>query len=479
MFKRFLFFSSFFVLILFFTNAPSIAQKSMARPTVWDVYPTMNLSEIQAVVDSASNGDTISFHAGTYDWSGALTPIYDNYANEGAIKIIDKTLTIKGARGNLIRGPDTTWDYNTTWGSNAFYIQDEDTNNDVTFNGLNIEHFMRGIAAFSYNLSPHTANHNTRNVTVKNCSISDIARYSITVICSMGDILIESNTVSQCTLGAISISYLDHPTDLWQPDDSKVNIRRNTITGCPWMGMHVEMTKNFRIENNSIALSSPSEFTGHITGPGSGIYILGAQRGTVFSSNSISNYPIGISVDGKGAWGSPPALPAENILIKRNKVSCLFYNECYGISLAYDDSSGHTVTGNEINLTSEGAVGIYSETNNNFFGKNKISGSGRIGFWLSGRTLNDIYPAYAHNESLNNNNLCGFTASEAHYYLDSVTYDNSIIGSDMCPWTYKDYGTNNTIIGGTNITSMTVQTLNPIPQKSGQDFREARKRIRF
>jgi len=437
----------------------------MANPHVWDVYPTMILSEIQAVVNGASNKDTVFFHAGTYDWSGA--PTYSNYANEDAIKILDKTLTIKGEPGNLIKGPDTIGDFRDMVGSNAFYFQDEETNNDVTFKGLNIEHFMRGIAAFSYNLSPRTNNHNARNVAVRNCSISDMARYSITIICSMGDTLIEGNTISQCSLGAISISYLGPGYDIWQPDKSKVDIRRNEITECPWMGMHVEMTKNFRIENNSIALSGPSSNTGYKSGPGSGIYIMGAKKGTVVSSNSISNYPTGISVDGLGDWGSPPALSAEDILIKKNKVSCVFYDECYGISLCYDDSSGHTVMGNEINLTAEGAVGIYSETHNNNYTQNKISGSGRIGVWLSGTDYGDYpgeIPAYAHDESFKANDVCGFTASDAHYYLDPVTHDNSIIGSDTCPWTYKDYGTNNTIIGigGTNITGTTVQALSPI-----------------
>jgi hypothetical protein len=129
-------------------------------------------------------------------------------------------------------------------------------------------------------------------------------------------------------------------------------------------------------------------------------------------------------------------------------------------------------------MTSVGAVGIYTETNNNNYTQNKISGSGRIGVWLSA-TDYDGFPAIAHHESFKANDVCEFTASEAHYYLGFLTHDNSIIGSDRCPWTYKDDGTNNTIIGGTNITGTTVQALSLIRQKPRQDFREARKRIRF
>ena len=467
----------FIALFLLFAIVPSAAQQSKVRPTVWHVDPAMNRLQIQAVVDSASNGDTVYFHTGTYDWSDA--PIYPRYANEGAINIIDKTLTIKGEPGNLIKGPDSVGTGLDQRGIHAFHVLDEDTDNDATFVGLNIQHFMRGVVAF-HNFgalpdSPEYTIPNARNVTVKNCAITDIARQGIIVDDATGNISIEHNTLSQCAVEGIWVSYSGPDGTYWQPDKSTVNVSGNKITSSSLAGIYAGRTKNFQVENNSISMLGPSIGT-------HGICIEGAKKGTVVFANPITNYQFGILGAG---WSSPPNnYDSENMIIDKNKVSCISPDWCYGIILDYDLSSGHTVTRNEINLTSTRGVGIYSEVNHSFYEKNKISGSGRAAVYLSGWDYpgGTGLPTYAHHELFQGNDVSKFTPSEAHYFLEYGTHENQIFGFGRSPWTHKDYGINNLIIGGTNITNATVQALgvfSEVGKKHLNEFREARKNILF
>ncbi|MFQ6054409.1 MAG: hypothetical protein ACE5J3_00315, partial [Methanosarcinales archaeon] len=81
-------------LIILITTGFVLAQKEQTQATIWNIYSTMSRGDIQNIVDIASDGDTIFFHTGVYDWSGA--DIWYRFENKGAISIIDKTLTIKG-----------------------------------------------------------------------------------------------------------------------------------------------------------------------------------------------------------------------------------------------------------------------------------------------------------------------------------------------------------------------------------------------
>jgi len=465
----------FIALFLLFTTVPAIAQKGRVRPTVWDVYPAMDRLAIQGVVNSASNGDTIYFHAGEYDWSGAL-PIYPRWANEGAINIIDKTLTIKGEPGNLIKGPDSPIIDGWRWGLHAFHVLDEDTDNDVTFVGLSIRHFMRGLCV-SHNIAvvPNVTEYsvpNARNVTITDCAISDIANQPILIMDVTGNILIQNNQISQCGRG-IWLVYRGPDFAHWQPDKSIVRIRGNIFTSCRDWGLYTERTKNFRFENNSISMPGP--LLGLY-----GICIGGAKKGTILSANSISNYEYGILVQG---WSSPPdSAVAENLVIDKNKVSCVSPDWCNGIRLDYDLSSGHIVSGNEINLTSTDGVGIYSEVNHSLYRQNKISGTGRVAIRLSGQVHSGGYSAYAHHELFLANDVSTFAPSGPHYRLDDVTHDNTIAGSEKSPWTYMDFGVNNLIIGGTNITyatSLVLSAVSKVPPEPGERMKEARKIILF
>jgi parallel beta-helix repeat protein len=468
----------FIALFLLFTTMPAVAQKGKVRPTVWDVYPAMDRLAIQGVVNSASNGDTIYFHAGEYDWSGAV-PIYPRWANEGAINIIDKTLTIKGEPGNLIKGPDSPIIDGWRWGLHAFQVLDEDTDNDVTFVGLNIQHFMRGLCV-SHNIAvvPNVTEYsvpNARNVTITDCAISDIANQPILLCDVTGNILIQNNQISQCARG-IWLAYRGPDFAYWQPNKSSVSISRNIFTSCRDWGIYAERTKNSRFENNSISTTPDPLLLTY------GIYVGGAKKGTVISANSISNYKYGICVEG---WSSPPdSAVAENMVIVNNKVSSVFPKSCFGIVLNYDLSSRHTITRNEINLTSQNGVGIYSEVNHSFYEQNKISGSGFAAVYLAqwDYSQGTGLPTYAHHELFAGNDVSQFTPSAAHYYLDYGTHDNKVIGFGRSTWTYMDFGVNNIIIGGTNITFATIQALSAVTAvspKPGDELREARKNIIF
>ncbi len=474
--KKLLTASLFIVLFLFIAFTPSLAQKGQARPTVWHVYPAMDRLLIQAVVDGASNGDTVYFHAGTYDWSNA--PVYARWVDEGAINIIDKTLTIKGEPGNLIKGPDSVGNVTEMTGLCAFQVVDLDTNNDVTFIGLNIRHFMRGVQT-GYQTGIPNVNEftvpNTRNVTVRNCVITDIARQAISISDPTGNIAIENNILSQTGRGAIWLVYRGPDFAYWQPDKTNVKISGNTITtGLPW-GLYAERTKNFRVENNIFNVPSPE--LGQY-----GIAISGAKKGTVVASNAISNYQYGIYTEG---WSSPPNnTPAENVFIDNNKISCVAPVWCFGIYFVNDLSSGHLVTRNQINLTSKNGIGIYSETNHNIYSLNKISGTGSSAVLLAGTDYTPYggLPAFANHETFLANDVSKFTPNQAHFYLDYGTHENLVIGSPKPPWTYKDFGASNLIIGGTNITNATFQALSAVStvsQKPGADSREARKNIIF
>jgi parallel beta-helix repeat protein len=468
----------FVAMCLLFAIGPSAVLQGKPRPTTWHVYPSMDRELIQSVVNNALNGDTVYFHAGTYDWSGA--PIYPRYANEGAINIIDKTLTIKGEPGNLIMGPDSpTNDAGVMYGIHAFHVLDLDTTHDVVFMGLNIQHFMRGIVIW-HNVGalpeiPEYTVPNARNITIKNCTISDTARQGIGIMDATGSILIQNNTVATQKGTGIWLTYLGPDSTNWQPDNSTVKISENNITSSPSLGIYVSRTKNCRVENNSVSMESPSIGLW-------GIGIEASRKGTIIFANSVANYRRGISVRG---WSSPSNdNGAENLIIDKNKVICMSPNWCYGIIDDLDLSSGHLITRNEINLTSTDGVGIYTEGNHNYYEQNRISGTGWTAVCLYSwdYTGGTGMPTYPHHDTFLANDVSKFTASEAHYYLDYGTHDNQVFGFGKSPWTYKDFGVNNLIIGGTNITSTALQALgilSPEGKKPHNVFREGRENILF
>ena len=177
----------------------TINPASGAKAKCWHVYPSMTRLVIQATIDGASNGDTILFHAGTYDWSD--TPLSQKDTNTGAIQIIDRSLKIKGEEGTLLIGPqsnDLPYPVLSQEGVNAFNITDLGLDNDVVFDRLSFQTFLRGIRCGFGTEDPYNAvtEPNMRNLTITNCTFSDIHRDAISISHIGGNVLIQGNDFS-------------------------------------------------------------------------------------------------------------------------------------------------------------------------------------------------------------------------------------------------------------------------------------------
>jgi parallel beta-helix repeat protein len=312
--------------------------KAIAK--TWDVYPEMTRAEIQAVIDLASDGDSINFRAGTYDWSHA--PLTVRGDNEGAINIIEKSLLIKGELDTLIVGRDSVGPTGTDpEGVNAFYVQDLDLDNDVTFDGLNFQTFLRGIAVNYITIPPgehYFAEPNARNITVKDCTFSDIHRDAVSLSNVRGDILIQNNEMSVSRMGMFIDWYWSENPEDWQPEDSYVQILGNNINS-NFHGIYLAQTTNVVVEQNTIDCGR------------TGIWNTYARKGTVLSENSLFNCIRGIYIF--GCWISGIKYEAEGAVVEKNKLIDI---RRFGISIAGDASFGHTVSKNEIHMAPGGRV---------------------------------------------------------------------------------------------------------------------------
>ena len=427
-----------------------LASGSPAIAETWDVYPTMTRLEIQAVVDSASDGDTINFNPGVYDWSDA--PLTVTGDNEGAVTIIEKSLTLKGESGTLIFGPDSLGEA----GANAFYVIDVDIDNDVTFDNLNFQNFLRGIAVASITLLPegYIAEPNARNITVKDCTFTDIHRDAISLSNVRGDILIQNNEISAERMGMF-IDWVWSRDNDWQAEDSHVRILGNEIDSVT-RGIYLSMTTNVAIMRNEIECESI------------GIHNYRTRKGTVIAENSLFNCYSGIRID--GSWSLGVRYEAEEAVIEKNK---FFDMQMYGIVLVGNACSNHTVSKNDIHMLPYSYAGIFTRSYSDYFGQNKITGSGYFAFYFRGG------PGYwAHHEILHANNVNQFTPDICHFYLDYPTHDNLIVGSGMGHNTYIDDGYNNRITGAMPMTGGIGQDLSEVIKERNEELQESGK-IKF
>ncbi len=451
-----------FSMIVFISGSLAIAKKNKPKGAMWDVYPEMIRGEIQVFVDAALDGDTIYFHAGTYDWSDASPT--ERGDNQGAINIIDKSLIIKGEQDTIIVGPDSTGGTEDhPWGVNAFYIQNLDISNDVTFDGLEFHNFLRGIDVGHITDvigdDYYIAKPNAKNITVKNCKFSDIHRDAISLSNVGGNILIHNNNIISADRYGMFISwYWAEPRPYWQPDDSYVQILRNKISS-DRIGVFIADSTNVFVEQNTIVNCERW-----------GIYNDGARKGTFIISNSIFNCRTGILI--WGGWYEGHKYEAEGAVIEKNN---LYDITDGGIDIVGNECFGHTVSKNKIHMAPISATGIYSEGHDNYFGQNKISGSGWIAFCL-GYNGSSIIP---YNETLQANNVNQFSPTKYwHFYLHFGTHDNLIIGSGMGHNTYVDNGYNNRITGVTPMAGGIGQDLSEAIKKRNEELKEARK-IKF
>jgi len=415
----------------------TVSLSSAGKATKWDVYDWMDRSVIQAYINGASNGDIIFFHAGTYDWSD--TPIAYGWVQASAIVINNKTLTLRGEAGTLLIGPqsiDGTGE--SAQGANAFMITDPDTNNDVTFDRLSIQTFLRGIYSIHITYrDPETniyvAEPNLRNLTIKNCTFRDIHRDPISISHIAGDVLIQNNEMSGGRFGFYCDWYwsLDHLA--WQPENTCLQIIGNkfsSINHC----LLFQQTSNVIIKDNNISGA----------GLNGGIALSNSKNGPIISGNVLSNFRWGIYLLGQNLRGA---------IIEKNIIK----NVVWGIDV---QGCRHVVSANIVDLGANSHFGICSDLgNNNYFGQNNIRGTGWCAFWLWGPSPG---PDGAHNETLQANNVDNFIPTWAHFQFDPMTYDNLVIGSGMETNTYIDLGVNNRIKG-----------LTPLPGGIGQDLIDA------
>lgn len=465
MLKKFLGFIAFIFaiswLMILIPSHLSFAQNG----TTWDVDPGMTRSTIQSYIDGATDGDTIYFHAGTYDWSGA--PLTQRGDNGGAINIIDKTLVIYGEQGAVIQGPgsnDPTGEYPE--GVNAFYIQNLDLDKDVTFDGLCFQTFLRGITA-SYISSASVAGDvyyiiepNARNITVKNCSFSDIHRDAISISHVGGNVLIQNNDISAARMGSFFDWYWSDGHAAWQPEDTFINFLDNNVdVNSGSDGVYFCMTTNTVVNDNTIQNAKY------------GIALVNTRNGAVVSKNSVYNCWQGMHI--RGRFIQDVEFEAEGVVIEKN---ILYGITDTGIAFTGNANYGHTISKNKIHMIpmteEDQGNGILTMGHYDYFGQNKISGSGNHAFCLW-RTDGDYTPA--HHEVMHANNVDNFTPRYSHFYFCPETHDNLVIGSGMDHNSYWDEGSNNVIKGVTPMTGGIGQELREAIAKRNEELKEARK----
>lgn len=315
---------------------------SQATAETLDVYPTMTRLEIQAVVDSASDGDTICFHPGIYDWGDALLPVRGE--NEGAITISEKSLTLKGESVALICGPDSIDGTGANpYGANAFHVIDLDIDNDVTFDNLNFQNFLRGIAVSYITHIPgrgYIAEPNARNITVKNCTFSDIHRDAISTSNVKGNILIQNNEMSAERMGMFIDWYWSENHEDWQPEDTHVQILGNEIYSFS-QGVYLTMTTNAVVTDNEI--SGPMKH---------GIWVRYATN-AVITNNTITGE----------MWRAIQFNRASNSVISNNMIDRVIsppWHKWWNGAIATDYSINCTIQGNIICGEGRSAIHLWN-----------------------------------------------------------------------------------------------------------------------
>jgi hypothetical protein len=459
--KQLLVLFAIFSLIILGSANLAVDKNNPNEGAVHYVYPLMTLAEIQATVNGAADGDTIYFHGGTYDWSSA--PLTKRGDNQGAINIIEKSLIIIGELDTLIVGRVSVDPTGTDpEGVNAFHVQDLDLDNDVTFDSLNFLTFLRGINVSYITIPPgehYYAEPNARNITIKNCTFSDIHRDAISFSNARGNILIQNNEMSVGRIGMYIDWYWSQNPDDWQPEDSCVQILGNEINSVT-RGVYLAMTTNVVVKQNAIICE------------GWGIDNSYTRKGTVISDNSLFNCMRGIYIYGRWRWGR--RLEAEGAVIERNKLADISY---FGLYIAGDESFGHTVSKNEIHMAQYSRAAVYTVAHDCYYGQNKISGSGWRAFLLDRRSYvsSGGFVAYAHHETLQANNVNQFSPDVCHFTLYFGTHDNLIVGSGMGHNTYVDYGYDNRITGAMPMAGGIGQDLSEAVKERNEELKEAKK----
>ena len=431
----------FFILVflIFFSSNFAYAKR-------WNVYPGPDGEStrlaIQAVIDTAKDGDVIYFNPGTYDFS--LAPANYFFQNGGALQIIDKSLTIKGAPGSIIVGSDVVHDPDTGYmkGINGFWVSNSNAHKDVTFSGLTFQTLMIGIFSANTNgeYSPVIYYSNLRDLLVKDCTFIDMKRNGISAAGIQGNLTIANNSIkgSSSRFGMYIDWYFEPGGEEWQPKNTLVTIKDNSIDGfiC---GIYCLRPSNMLIKGNAFSNGN------------CGIWFpCGLKNGGTIANNTLSYLGTGIEVDAYTYLlnGVPFKEVAQGITLKYNIFSRIWNT---GISFSGDIAHSNSIVYNTIDRC--WGFGIYSEGYNNEYKNNIIQGVGIHAVVLSGQdqTAYGGLTWGAHNEYFKNNSVSGFIPQDPnnpgiigwHYQLDTYTHDNTVIGIQSENATYVNNGTNN------------------------------------
>jgi hypothetical protein len=414
----------------------------------WAVIPEMNRETIQGVVDAASDGDIILFRAGVYDWTG--TPLAGRADNIGAINVVEKSLTIRGEPGAYIIGPPSVDNPGPNpRGVNAFYVEDLNQDNDVTFQGLTLESFLRGVSCWhtGATVPMDLSLPNLRNLSVLDCTFLDIHRDGITIGEIGGNVLVQNNVLNAARSGLYISWYFSAGNSAWQPEDTFIRILQNTISAMT--GLIAYQTTNVIVQDNTFWTTT------------AGMTLVDSQGGAVISGNSIGNrYQNciqGIYLGGR----------TEGAVVEKNTLENLTR---YGIMLLGANITGNVIRGNKIRMLSGSYAGLYSFGHNDYLGQNKIMGAG----WYAVCLLANTVGAIAHHETLQANNVDQFSPRNSHFYLSWLTHDNLIVGSGMEINTVFDFGSDNRITGITQLFGGIGGELSDAVGMRNEELKEAR-----
>ncbi len=432
--------------VFFFVFAAVILLFALpAEAKTWPVHPRMTLGEIQQVFDRAKDGDRILFVKGVYDFSNG--PYANNTSNVGAIVIQDKSLTVSGVNGTLIKGkPSDRVNGQGETGITAFRVINFDRTKDVTFENLTIETFLNAIAASYITTAPFCAP-NLRSLTVRDCTLRDIDRNGIVVNHAGGNVTIVNNYIEALRFG-IYLYWLYAPGyQTYQPDGTFDDISGNVLR-VGRAGILLTKASNVRIVDNSIEGIFPLCC---IPGPKSeqGIWFEDLKGEAQIANNRIHHFWVGISLIASWIDVSPnPAIPEEfhGSLVSNNSISDI---SRWGISLSGGQLHDNIIENNTVDMNPGSYAALDTDSYANRFLNNTLTGSGAAAVMLDlfdNRWANGCIDA-AHGEYFEGNSIAGFTADGVHYdsisYLGVVPHDNILKGICTESGTYFDCGYNN------------------------------------
>ncbi len=282
-------------------------------------------ASIQAAINAAHPGDTITVAAGMYTEQ----------------IIIDKDLTLQGATGATIVAPDTRNTYtiaenDDTWDPIVFAYGGTMSGNDVSGSGtisVTIDGFEidggnkatadpRYVGVFGRNIDGTISNNEIHDMFDPDGAGDGPETFGIEVY-GDSDITIEYNTVEEFSRGGIEVKGDDNPDapTSGSAPNPVADINNNTV-----YGNGVEMTDDWWAENG-IQVASGTAGTiadNHVSECGlkdnpdwdSTAIVVKDCDGIVVEGNTVSDNDYGIGVT--GWWYTTPKDPAEDTIIRDN-----------------------------------------------------------------------------------------------------------------------------------------------------------------